>query len=149
MNLSDKVSPEFAKNLANFVINDVSGWLNSDENNSLENSPLTAKRVAELIDLSTSNKISKAQQKTVFAAILEEDKDPSTIVSEKGLEQVTDTGAIEALVDEVLSENPDKVEQYKGGKTGLVGFFVGQCMQKTQGKADPKLINQLLSAKLN
>ena len=149
VSLGDKVSPEFAKNLANFVINDVSGWLNSDENNSLENSPLTAKRVAELIDLSTSNKISKAQQKTVFAAILEEDKDPSVIVSEKGLEQVTDTGAIEAVVDEVLSENPDKVEQYKGGKTGLVGFFVGQCMQKTQGKADPKLINQLLSAKLN
>ena len=147
--ISDKVSPEFAKNLANLIINDVSGWLNSSEDNVLDNSPLTAKRVAALIELTTSGKISKSQQKTVFTAILEEDKDPQTIVEEKGLEQVSDTGAIEAVVDKVLAENPDKVEQYKGGKTGLIGFFVGQCMKAMQGKGDPKVINQLLSEKLN
>ncbi len=139
---------DYAKNLANLVINDVSAWLNADDENCLKTSPLSAKRVSDLIELSTSGKISKSQQKTVFAAILEEDKDPDVIVSEKGLEQVSDTGAIESVVDKVLQANPDKVEQYKGGKTGLLGFFVGQCMKEMQGKGDPKIINQLLSSKL-
>lgn len=139
---------EFAKGLANIIINDISGWLNADESNDLSTSPFTAKRIADLVYLSTSGKISKAQQKTVFAAILEEDKDPAVIVSEKGLEQVSDTGAIEAVVDKVLAANPDKVEQYRGGKTGLIGFFVGQCMKEMQGKGDPKLINKTLAEKL-
>ena len=146
--MRDKVSPEYAKNLANLIINDVSGWLNADESNTLGDGPLTPERIADLIDLVTSGKISKSQQKTVFATILEEDKDPQTIVEEKGLEQVSDTGAIEAVVDKVLADNPDKVEQYKGGKTGLIGFFVGQCMKAMQGKGDPKVINQLLAEKL-
>ena len=101
------------------------------------------------MNLSVSGKISKSQQKTVFQAILDEEKDPAVIVKEKGLEQVSDTGAITAVVDKVLAENPDKVEQYKGGKTGLIGFFVGQCMKEMQGKGDPKLINQTLASKLN
>ena len=147
--ISDKVSPEYAKNLANLIINDVSGWLNADESNTLGDGPLTPERIADLIDLVTSGKISKSQQKTVFATILEEDKDPQTIVEEKGLEQVSDTGAIEAVVDKVLADNPDKVEQYKGGKTGLIGFFVGQAMKAMQGKGDPKVINQLLADKLS
>ena len=64
------------------------------------------------------------------------------------MKQVSDTGAIEAVVDEVLAANPDKVEQYKGGKTGLIGFFVGQCMKAMKGQGNPKLINQMLSQKL-
>ena len=84
----------------------------------------------------------------MFAAILEEDKDPAAIVEERGMKQVSDTGAIEAVVDEVLAANPDKVEQYKGGKTGLIGFFVGQCMKAMKGQGNPKLINQMLSQKL-
>ena len=99
--------------------------------------------------MSTGGKISKSQQKTVFASILEEDKDPDVIVSEKGLEQVSDAGAIESVVDKVMQANPDKVEQYRGGKTGLLGFFVGQCMKEMQGKGDPKIINQLLLSKLS
>ena len=77
-----------------------------------------------------------------------EDKDPSVIFDEKGMKQVSDTGAIEAVVDKVLAENPDKVEQYRGGKTGLLGFFVGQCMKAMQGQGNPQIINELLEKKL-
>ena len=85
----------------------------------------------------------------MFAAVLEEDKDPQAIVEERGMKQVSDAGAIEAVIDEVLAANPDKVAQYQGGKTGLIGFFVGQCMKAMKGQGNPKLINQLLSSKLN
>lgn len=85
----------------------------------------------------------------MFAAILEEDKDPSVIVEERGMKQVSDTGAIEAVVDGVLAAFPDKVEQYRGGKTGLLGFFVGQCMKEMKGQGNPKVINELLTKKLS
>ena len=84
----------------------------------------------------------------MFAAILDEDKDPSAIIEEKGMKQVSDTGAIEAVVDEVLAANPDKVAQYRDGKTGLMGFFVGQCMKAMRGQGNPQVINQLLAQKL-
>ena len=67
---------------------------------------------------------------------------------ERGMKQVSDTGAIEAVIDEVLAANPDKVEQYKGGKTGLIGFFVGQCMKASKGKGNPKRFNEMLREKL-
>ena len=143
------VDQEFAKNLANLMINDLSGWLNESQENSIDNSALTHKRICELVNLTCEGKISKNQQKKVFEFIIEEDKDPITIVKEKGLEQVSDAGAIEKVVDKVLSENPDKVDQYRDGKTGLLGFFVGQAMKEMQGKGDPKAINELLSKKLN
>ena len=85
----------------------------------------------------------------MFAAILEEDKDPSVVVEERGMKQVSDTGAIEAVVDGVLAAFPDKVEQYRGGKTGLLGFFVGQCMKEMKGQGNPKVINELLTKKLS
>ena len=131
------------------MINDVAGWLNENAENTLEGSPLTPKRIADLVTLTTDGKISKNQQKQVIAITLEEDKDPEVIVKEQGFEQVSDLGAIEAVVDKVLAENPDKVEQYKGGKTGLLGFFVGQAMKEMAGKGDPKAINAALAAKLN
>ena len=81
--------------------------------------------------------------------MFETGKDADTIVEEKGLKQVTDTGAIEALVDEVIAENPDMVEQYKSGKDKLFGFFVGQVMKKSQGKANPAMVNQVLKTKLS
>jgi aspartyl-tRNA(Asn)/glutamyl-tRNA(Gln) amidotransferase subunit B len=65
------------------------------------------------------------------------------------MKQVSDAGAIEAVVEQVLADNPDKVEQYKGGKTGLIGFFVGQCMKAMKGQGNPKLINELLAQKLD
>lgn len=80
--------------------------------------------------------------------MFETGKNPAAIVEEKGLKQVTDTGAIEAIVDEVIAENPDNVAAYQGGKDKLFGFFVGQVMKKTQGKANPAMVNELLRAKL-
>ena len=80
--------------------------------------------------------------------MLDEDKDPAAIVEERGMKQVSDTGAIEAVVDAVLAANPDKVAQYQGGKTGLIGFFVGQCMKEMRGQGNPKVINELLASKL-
>jgi aspartyl-tRNA(Asn)/glutamyl-tRNA(Gln) amidotransferase subunit B len=76
-------------------------------------------------------------------------KDAATIVEEKGLKQVTDTGAIEKIVDEVIAANPDNVAAYKGGKDKLFGFFVGQVMKASQGKANPDIVNQLLKKKLS
>lgn len=142
-------SKELAKPLANLAINDVAGYLNAHaEVSSLDQTPLTPERAVELVSLVAQDKISSKQGKEVFAALLEEDKDPAAIVAERGMEQVSDAGAIEAVVDGVLSAFPDKVEQYKAGKTGLIGFFVGQCMKETKGQGNPKLINQLLSQKL-
>lgn len=103
----------------------------------------------ELVRLVASDAVSSKQAKEVFAAVLAEDKSPEAIVAERGMEQVSDTGAIEAVVDEVMAANPDKVEQYRGGKTGLLGFFVGQCMKAMRGQGNPKVINELLAAKLD
>ena len=109
----------------------------------------TPERGVQLVQLHAADEISSKQAKEVFAAVFEEDKDPQAIVEERGMKQVSDTGAIEAVVDEVLAANPDKVEQYKGGKTGLIGFFVGQCMKAMKGQGNPKVINELLEKKLN
>ena len=92
--------------------------------------------------------ISSKQGKEVFAAVLAEDKDPADIVEARGMRQVSDAGAIEAVVDAVLAANPDKVAQYQGGKTGLIGFFVGQCMKEMRGQGNPKVINELLAKRL-
>ena len=138
---------KLAKPLANLINNDIAALMNADQDFDLASSPLTPARAVALVDLVAKDAISSKQGKEVFAAILEEDKDPAAIVEERGMKQVSDTGAIEAVLDEVLAANPDKVEQYKGGKTGLIGFFVGQCMKAMKGQGNPKLINQMLSQK--
>ena len=144
----EEAKSELAKPLANLLINDVTARMNADESFDLGSSALTPSRAVELVGLIASDSISSKQGKEVFAAVIEEDKDPSAIVEERGMKQVSDTGAIEAVIDEVLAANPDKVEQYKGGKTGLIGFFVGQCMKAMKGQGNPKLINELLAKKL-
>lgn len=140
---------KLAKPIANLVINDVMAWINANPEESLADSPLTPARAVQLVELQADDTISSKQAKEVFAAVFEDDADPKAIVEDRGMMQVSDTGAIEAVVDEVLAENPDKVEQYKGGKTGLIGFFVGQCMKKMQGQGNPKVINELLASKLD
>lgn len=144
----DLTQGDLAKPLANLIINDITAYMNADESFDLPTSSLTPERAVELVKLLADDTISSKQAKQVFAAVLEEDKDPATIVDERGMKQVSDTGAIEVVVDKVLAENPDKVEQYKGGKKGLLGFFVGQCMKETKGQGNPKVINQLLTQKL-
>ena len=138
---------KLAKPLANLIINDLAAMANDGLD--LSASPLSPARAVELVGLLASDAISSKQGKQVLAAVLDEDKDPAQIVEEKGMKQVSDTGALEAVIDKVLADNPDKVAAYKGGKTGLLGFFVGQCMKATRGQGNPKLINQMLAQKLN
>ncbi|GJL84617.1 MAG: aspartyl/glutamyl-tRNA(Asn/Gln) amidotransferase subunit B [Micavibrio sp.] len=137
-----------AKLAANWVINELLGILNKNEQD-ITDSPIKAEQLGGLIDLIADNTISGKIAKDVFAEMYKTGNDAAAIVEEKGLKQVTDTGAIEAIVDEVISENPDNVEAYKGGKDKLFGFFVGQVMKKSQGKANPAAVNELLKKKLS
>ena len=138
-----------AKQIANLCINDISAHLNANPDVSLNNTPLSPARVLELCTLAVSDAISSKQSKQVFAAVLEEDKDPAAIVQERGMKQVSDTGAIETVVAEVVAANPDEVARYKEGNTKVIGFFVGQCMKKMRGQGNPKLINEILEQKLS
>jgi aspartyl-tRNA(Asn)/glutamyl-tRNA(Gln) amidotransferase subunit B len=136
-----------AKLAANWVLTELMGALNRREKE-LAESPVTAEQLGGLIDLIEDNTISGRIAKDVFAEMLETGRDAAGIVDEKGLKQVTDTGAIEKIVDEVLAANPDKVAEYRGGKDKLFGFFVGQVLKNSGGKANPGMVNDLLKAKL-
>ena len=114
----------------------------------IENSPISAASLGGLLDLILDNTISSNTAKDVFADMVETGKDAATIVEEKGLRQVTDTGAIEAAIDAVIAAQADKVAEYRSGKDKLFGFFVGQVMKATGGKANPVLLNDLLRQKL-
>ncbi len=138
-----------AKLTANWVINELLGALNKDENKAITQSPVSAEHIGALTALISDNTISGKIAKDVFAEMYKTGKKPADIVEEKGLKQVTDTGAIETIIDEVIAENPDNVAAYKGGKDKLFGFFVGQVMKKSQGKANPAAVNELLKAKLS
>ncbi len=132
---------------ANWVMGDFFAAMNST-GKSFEDPPVSAQHLGKLIDLIADDTISGRIAKEVFALMLETGKDPAEIVEEKGLKQVTDTGAIEAALDAVLAANADKVAEYRSGKDKLFGFFVGQAMKATQGKANPALVNELLKKKL-
>jgi aspartyl-tRNA(Asn)/glutamyl-tRNA(Gln) amidotransferase subunit B len=112
-------------------------------------SPVSATMVAELISLITDNTISGKIAKQVFDIMFETGESPKKIVEEQGLTQVTDTGAIEKTIDEVLAANQDKVAEYKSGKDKLFGFFVGQVMKASAGKANPDMVNEILKKKLS
>ena len=86
--------------------------------------------------------------KEIFAEMVEAGGDPGALVKERGLERVSDAGALGALVEEVVAAFPEKVQEYRGGKTGLLGFFTGNIMRKTEGRADPKLVQELLKERL-
>ena len=139
-----------AKAVANMVIGSVFAALNKADL-SIAESPVSAEQVGQLVDLMADDTISSRIAKDVFEMMFEEGsekgKDPSVIVEAKGLKQVTDTGAIEAAVDEVIAANPDKVEQAKE-RPKMAGWFVGQVMQATGGKANPQAVNRLVMQKL-
>lgn len=136
-----------AKLAANWVINELLGALNKDEKK-LSQSPISAEQLGGLIKLISNNTISGKIAKDVFAEMYKTGQDADKIVEAKGLKQVTDTGAIEAIIDQVIADNPDNVEKYRGGKDKLFGFFVGQVMKASQGKANPAIVNELLKKKL-
>ncbi|MCB9974956.1 MAG: Asp-tRNA(Asn)/Glu-tRNA(Gln) amidotransferase subunit GatB [Rhodospirillales bacterium] len=137
-----------AKLAANWVINELLGLLNKN-GKGIADSPVTADNLGGLIELISDDTISGKIAKDVFAEMFTSGKAPGAIVEEKGLRQVTDTGMIEQVVDQVIAENPDNVAAYKGGKDKLFGFFVGQVMKKTQGKANPAAVNDILRKKLD
>ena len=135
-----------AKAAANWVINDLLGALNK-AGRGIEDSPVSTAQLGAIIDLIKADTISGKIAKEVFEIVWSEGGDPAKIVEERGMAQVTDTGAIEAAVDEVIAANPDKVEQARE-KPNMVGWFVGQVMKSTGGKANPKAVNELLRAKI-
>jgi len=137
-----------AKLAANWLISELFGLLNK-AGKDVTDSPVSAEALGGLIDLIADDTISGRIAKDVFAEMFETGKSASEIVEAKGLKQVTDTGAIEAAIDAVLAANADKVAEYKSGKDKLFGFFVGQVMKSTGGKANPKLLNELLKQKLS
>ncbi len=137
-----------AKLACNWVMGELFGALNK-LGVDVTQSPISAAQLGELIDLIGDNTISGRIAKDVFAAMLETGKGAAAIVAERGLRQVTDTSAIEQAIDAVLAKESAKVDEYRGGKDKLFGFFVGQVMKATQGKANPALVNDLLRKKLS
>lgn len=136
-----------AKKVANWMMGDFFALL-KEKRISLEDSPISPENLGKLVDLITSNVINGKTAKDVFALMAESGDSPDKIVEEKGLKQVTDTGAIEKVIDEVIAANPDNVAAYKAGKVALMGWFVGQVMKASQGKANPAVVNALLKEKL-
>ena len=136
-----------AKIAANWVMGDLFGALNR-LGVGIEASPVSAEHLGALLDLIADGTISGRLAKDVFAEMVASGADPAAIVEAKGLRQVTDSGAIEAAIDAVLTAQADKVAEYRAGRDKLYGFFVGQIMRATQGKANPSLLNKLLRTKL-
>ena len=132
---------------ANWVTGELFGYLNK-AGKEIEESPVSAENLGGLIDLIADNTISGRIAKEVFEAMFETGEKAADIVEKKGLRQVTDTGAIEGSIDAVLAANADKVAEFRSGKDKLFGFFVGQVMKATQGKANPALVNEILTKKL-
>ncbi len=131
---------------ANWVINELFGRLNKD-GKSIETTPVSANQLGGIIDLIAAGTISGKIAKDLFEIVFTEAADPAEIVEKRGMKQVTDTGAIEKVVDEIIAGNPDKVQQAKEKPT-LLGWFVGQVMKASGGKANPGAVNDLLKKKL-
>ena len=136
-----------AKQAANWVMSELFGALNR-MGRSIEDSPVTPANAAGLLRLVSDGTLSGTLAKQVFEIMLETGDDPAKIVEDKGLRQTSDTGAIEAVIAEVLAKNPGQLEQYRGGKEALFGFFVGQTMKAMGGKANPGVVNDLLKKAL-
>jgi aspartyl-tRNA(Asn)/glutamyl-tRNA(Gln) amidotransferase subunit B len=131
---------------ANWVINELFGRLNK-EGKEIEKSPVSAAQLGAILDLIASGTISGKIAKDLFEIVWSEGGDPAEIVEARGLKQVTDTGAIEKAVDDIIAKNPDKVEQVKAKPT-MLGWFVGQAMKASGGKANPQALNEILKKKL-
>ncbi len=136
--------PADPKRCANWMANELLGRL-KEAGRDISDSPISAEALAGLLDRIADNTISGKIAKDVLDAMMESGKDADAIIEEKGLKQVTDTGAIDQMIMEVLNANPKEVEEYRGGKDRLLGFFVGQVMKASKGQANPALVNQRLT----
>jgi len=133
---------------ANWVMGELSAVLNKNQME-IDDCPVSAQAFAELVMRIADDTISGKIAKDVFKAMWQGEGSAGEIIDSKGLKQMTDSGAIEGIIDEIIANNAPQVEQYRGGNTKLLGFFVGQVMKATQGKANPKQVNQLLNEKLS
>ena len=155
--VSDKATSDYyEKVVKNRSPKLVTTWVTSElfsilnkKNLTIDESPVSHDKLGELIDNIESGKVSNRLAKDIFEEMCETGKSPSDIISEKGLSQISDEGELEKLVNDVLSANPENVEKYKNGKDKLFGFFVGEAMKLSKGKANPKILNELLKSKLN
>ncbi|MEN8302438.1 MAG: Asp-tRNA(Asn)/Glu-tRNA(Gln) amidotransferase subunit GatB [Campylobacterota bacterium] len=136
-----------AKNAATWLTVELQARLKGDVN--ITNSPVNAQKLGHLVKRIEDQTISGKAAKEVLDRLMEENLDVDGVIDALGLKQVTDTGAIEAMCDEIISANPEKVEQFKGGKEKLFGFFVGQVMKASKGSANPQAVNEILKAKLS
>ena len=137
-----------AKGIANWLMGDISAYLNNN-NIAISEFQVSAANIASLVAFINKGVLSSKLAKTVFEEMLNSNKQPATIIKEKGLEQISDTGAIEKIVEETIAENPKSVEDYQAGKEKAIGFLVGQVMKKSRGKANPDMVNSLLKEKLS
>ena len=136
-----------AKLAANWIIHELFAILKKDGKD-ISASPVTAAAVGKLVGLLSEGTISNRIAKDVFEEMVATGGDPEAIVAEKGLTQITDNSEIEAAVDQVINRNPDQAQQFKEGNHKVAGWFVGQVMKATQGKANPQIVNELLRKKL-
>jgi len=138
---------QHAKQIANWVLGELSAQLNA-EGIKPWGSSVTPRKLARIVQLVADGTISGKQAKEVFAEIVVTDERPLQVVDRLGMKQVSDVSELEAVVDRVLEANPGQVEQYRGGKTGLIGYFVGAVMRETKGQANPAVVNEVLAKKL-
>ena len=141
-----KVSGE-PKQAANWVQGELSGTLNT-AGKTVKESPVSARDLGELVKLISDGTLSGKLGKEVFAKMFGSGRGANEIIEAEGLKQISDTGELEKLIDELIAGNQEQVETYRGGKTGVLGFFVGQIMKATRGQANPKIVNDLLRKKL-
>ncbi|PPR10670.1 MAG: Aspartyl/glutamyl-tRNA(Asn/Gln) amidotransferase subunit B [Alphaproteobacteria bacterium MarineAlpha11_Bin1] len=137
-----------AKVVANWIMGELFGALNRADID-IEASPVSARQLGQLVDLIDDGTVSTRLAKDVFEIMFQNGDDPQKIVENRGMKQVTDHGAIEAAVDEAISKGATQVEQYKGGNEKVFGWFVGQVMRATHGKANPQVVNEFLRKKLD
>ena len=133
---------------SNWIMGDILGHLKEDKKD-IKDSPVTHEALAKMINLIEDGTISGKIAKEVFEEMWKTGKQPKEIIEEKGLVQITDTGALETAIGKILEANPAQLEQYKQGKEKVFGYFVGQVMKATKGKANPKLVNEILRKKLS
>ncbi len=136
-----------AKKAANWIISELMREIKEDERG-IAACPITPEHLAELIALIEKGTLSGKMAKEVFAEMFQTGTAPEAIVEKKGLSQVSDAGELEAVIEGVIADNPKQLEQYRSGKTAVLAFFVGQTMKATKGKANPKLVNEILKKKL-
>ena len=143
-----KLSKAPAKLTTNWVMGDLSAALNK-EHLDITESPVSAEQLAQMVQRIDDNTISGKIAKTVFQAIWNQEGSADDIIEKQGLKQVTDSGAIEKVITDIIAANPGQLEQYRSGKDKLFGFFVGQVMKATGGKANPAQVNELLKKHLD